>query len=232
MSPPGARTTRERLSIAGLRVPVRPGESGVGLGGLDLAVFEGEVLGVAGVSGNGQQQLADCLLGLLPPASGSVRLDGVEVGHAGMHVRRALGLRGVPADRFGAGLVGELTVAENFAMTGVRGGAFGKGLGFSRPTMLRRAAAAIERMNILGATPGGVTRLLSGGNAQKLLLSRELDGEGSVLLAHSPTRGLDVRACHAVHTTIRKRRRGRHGMSADQRGTSRKSWPCRRGSSS
>ena len=161
------------------------------------------MLGVAGVSGNGQQQLADCLLGLLPPASGSVQLDGIEVSHASMHARRSLGLRGIPADRFGSGLVEELSVAENFAMTGVRGGAFGRGPAFSRRTMFRRAAAAIDRMNIMGATPGSLTRLLSGGNAQKLLLARELDGDGSILLAHSPTRGLDVRACHAVHTLIR-----------------------------
>ena len=203
VNPPTADMTRERLRISGLTVPARPGESGVGLDGLDLTVFGGEVLGVAGVSGNGQQQLADCLLGLLPASSGSVRLDGVEIGHAGMHARRSLGLRGVPADRFGAGLVEELTVAENFGMTGVRDGAFGRGARFSRRTMGRKAAAAIESMNIMGAAPGSLTRLLSGGNAQKLLLARELDGDGSILLAHSPTRGLDVRACHAVHTLIR-----------------------------
>ena len=203
VAPPAADMTDERLRIAGLRVPARAGESGVGLGGLDLTVFGGEILGVAGVSGNGQQQLADSLLGLLAPDAGSISLDGADVTGEGMHGRRSRGLRGVPADRFGAGLVGELSVAENFAMTGVRDGLFGKGLGFSRKTMLRSAAAAIERMNILGAAPGFLTRLLSGGNAQKLLLSRELDGKGSVLLAHSPTRGLDVRACHAVHTMIR-----------------------------
>ena len=203
VKPPTADTARERLRISGLSVPARPGESGVGLSDLDLTVFGGEVLGVAGVSGNGQQQLADCLLGLLAPASGSLQLDGVEVGHAGMHARRSLGLRGIPADRFGAGLVEELSVAENFGMTGVRDGTFGRGPRFSRRTMVRRAAAAIDRMNIMGAAPGSLTRLLSGGNAQKLLLARELDGSGSILLAHSPTRGLDVRACHAVHTLIR-----------------------------
>ncbi len=201
--PPAAETTRERLCIAGLRVPARTGESGVGLGGLDLAVSGGEIVGVAGVSGNGQQQLADSLLGLRAPADGSIVLDGADVTHDGMHARRSRGLRGVPADRFGAGLVADLSVAENFAMTGVRDGRFGRGMGFSRGRMLGAASSAIERMNILGAMPRSVTRLLSGGNAQKLLLSRELDAGGSVLLAHSPTRGLDVRACHAVHTLIR-----------------------------
>ena len=201
--PPSGELTAEILNIKGLSAPTRSGESGVGLDSLDLSVRGGEILGVAGVSGNGQHQLADVLMGLREPSKGSVHIGGHDVTAADMFERRNLGLRAIPSDRYGAGLVADLPVAENFALTGVRKGDYGRGLTFSRGRMIKAAAEAIERLNILGATPNYLTRLLSGGNAQKLLLARELNGTASVLMAHSPSRGLDVRACHAVHTMIR-----------------------------
>jgi simple sugar transport system ATP-binding protein len=88
-------------------------------------------------------------------------------------------------------------------MTKTTGGHYGRGLLFSRTRMRKEAEQTIADYNIAGATPTRVARLLSGGNAQKLLLARELNQGLSVLIAHSPSRGLDVKACNAVHALIK-----------------------------
>lgn len=201
VDPPAVRPGAEMLGVSNLSV-ADPG-GGIGVEGLDLSIRRGEVLGLAGVGGNGQQQLADALMGLSAPQRGRIILDGADVTHRGVHTRRKLGLRAVPSNRYGAGLIADMSIAENFALTRVRTGRYGGFLGLSRAEMRIDAAAAIESHAIAGATPGGSTRLLSGGNAQKLLLARELDGHVAALVAHSPTRGLDVRACNAVHGLIK-----------------------------
>jgi simple sugar transport system ATP-binding protein len=117
--------------------------------------------------------------------------------------RRKLGLRAIPSDRFGSGLIADMPVFENFGMTKTTGGHYGRGLLFSRTRMRKEAEQAIADYNIAGATPTRVARLLSGGNAQKLLLARELNQGLSVLIAHSPSRGLDVKACNTVHALIK-----------------------------
>ncbi|WP_314410517.1 ABC transporter ATP-binding protein [Pseudomonas kuykendallii] len=178
-------------------------DGGVGIDGVSLRVRAGEVLGVAGVGGNGQQQLADALLGSLPIEAGNLSLDGAEVTHASIARRRDLGLRIIPSDRMASGLIGELSVADNLALTRVRGGHYRRRW-LNRARMRADALAAITRQAIAGATPELRTSLLSGGNAQKVLLARELDSGVRLLVAHSPTRGLDVKACAVVHQAIRE----------------------------
>lgn len=201
VDPPAAAPGVEMLRISNLSVAGPRG--GIGVEGLDLGIRRGEILGLAGVGGNGQQQLTDALMGLSAPQGGSIVLGGADVTHRDVHARRGLGLRVVPSDRYGAGLIADMSIAENFALTRVRTGGYGGFFSLSRAGMRTAAAEAIGRHAIAGATPGGSTRLLSGGNAQKLLLARELDGHVTVLVAHSPTRGLDVRACNVVHGLIK-----------------------------
>jgi len=190
------RLVVERLSVSCLN-------GGVGVNQVNLSVRSGEILGIAGVGGNGQQELMDCLTGLRACSEGIIRLNGRNVTFASVAIRRNGGLRAIPSDRFGSGLVGNMPVFENLGMTRTTSGHYGRGIFFSRARMRQEAEKALAEYGILGATPITPTRLLSGGNAQKLLLARELEEGASILVAHSPTRGLDVRACNAVHTTIR-----------------------------
>ena len=175
---------------------------GVGVDGIGFAVRGGEIYGIAGVGGNGQQELADALTGLRAPARGRMAIDGVELTGQDVRAFRRRGMRAVPADRFRTGLLAELAVYENHGVTGVPAGEYGSPALVRRGAMKAAAAASIDAYSIQGAAPGTLTRLLSGGNAQKLLLARELRGEASVLIAHSPTRGLDVSACRTVHDLL------------------------------
>jgi simple sugar transport system ATP-binding protein len=168
---------------------------------VSLVLHAGEIVGVAGVGGNGQQELADALVGLVAAEDGAIRLGEIDVAAAGVWARRRLGLRYVPSDRAGMALAGDLSVADNLALSGVRAGRYGRFV-LARTAMQRAAAAAIAAFAVAGATPGREARLLSGGNAQKLVLARELADGLTVLIAHSPTRGLDVAACAFVHAML------------------------------
>ena len=189
------------LEISGLQVSHPNG--GVGVKHVSLKVHQGDILGIAGVGGNGQQQLADYLMGLRPCEHGKVEFLGKDITEAPIAERRKNGLRAVPSDRFSSGLIADMSVAENLAMTSVTTGEFGRFLSVSRSKMRDTAEDTIKQHNILGASPIRLARLLSGGNAQKLLLARELSHDSKLLVAHSPTRGLDIKACHAVHSLIR-----------------------------
>ena len=201
--PPVARAARRpgavRLAVRGLAVRRANGSRSVD--GVSLSLRSGEIVGVAGVGGNGQQELADALVGLLPAEHGEIRLEGANVTGAGVWARRRLGLRYVPSDRSGLALVGDLSVTDNLALSGVRAGRYGR-FGLARGAMRCAAQATIGEFAIAGATPGREARLLSGGNAQKLVLARELAAGVAVLVAHSPTRGLDVAACAFVHAML------------------------------
>ena len=188
-----------RLRVEGLTAR-RAG--GIGVDGIGFSVRGGEIYGIAGVGGNGQQELADALTGLRAPAHGCIAIDGAELAGRAVTAFRRRGMRAIPADRFRTGLLAELAVYENYGVTGVPAGEFGNPALVRRGAMKTAAAGAIEAYTIHGAAPGTAARLLSGGNAQKLVLARELKGEASVLIAHSPTRGLDVSACRTVHDLL------------------------------
>lgn len=190
------------LSIKALSLPARA--HGQGLHALALELREAEVLGIAGVGGNGQEELVACLGGLQWPASGEIHLGGRDIVTATPHERRRAGLRVIPSDRFATGMIRELSIADNMALTRVSEGAFGGPLFLRRDRMRKRAEMMIEAFDIRGATPDRSAALLSGGNAQKVLLSRELDPGMKVLVAHSPSRGLDMKATHFVRTAIRQ----------------------------
>ena len=195
-----ARTLGEvRLRVEELSVR---GAGGIGVEDVGFAVRGGEIYGIAGVGGNGQQELADALTGLRPPARGRIAIDDDEIAGRDVPAFRRRGMRAVPADRFRTGLLAELAVYENHGVTGVPAGEYGNPALVRRGAMKAAAAGAIDAYNIQGAAPATLSRLLSGGNAQKLLLARELRGEASVLVAHSPTRGLDVSACRTVHDLL------------------------------
>ncbi len=192
-----------RLSIEDLEAAGAAGPRA--LSGVGLAVRGGEIYGVAGVGGNGQTELAELLIGVRKAQAGRIALDGNDVTFAHPGRRRRAGMGGIPADRYLLGLAADLTVSENHALSGLDAGKYG-GWWISEAAMDGDAARAIERFEIQGAAPRTRARLLSGGNAQKLVLARELSAGAEVLIAHSPTRGLDVRACAAIHDHLRRAR--------------------------
>ena len=190
------------LEVAGLRLAEAAG--GQPLTDLGFTLRAGEVLGIAGVGGNGQEELMACLGGLTRPEAGRIVLSGVDITRATPRQRRQAGLRVIPADRLSSGLVAGLSIADNLALTHVGEGAFGPALWLDRGKMRARAAALIAAFDIRGASPGRDVALLSGGNAQKVLLARELDDGLKLLIAHSPARGLDMKATGFVRDAIRR----------------------------
>jgi simple sugar transport system ATP-binding protein len=182
------------IEVSGLRLVDR---GHAVLDGVDLTVRAGEVLGIAGVAGNGQRELAEAVAGITKPTSGSVRIRGTEVAGRGAGAARRCGLAFVPEDRLGTGLVPGLSLTDNMLLTRPRS------FFVDRRAARQEMAAAIESFEI--KTPGteSLARVLSGGNAQKVLLAREIsrlgtEGGPQVIVVSSPTRGLDVAAAEFV----------------------------------
>lgn len=165
-------------------------------------VRAGEIFGIAGVGGNGQSELVDALIGLCPALAGAINMDGRDVTQTDTRLRRENGIRHIPADRFKSGITANLRAYENFGGTEIMSGRYGGWFRVDRAKMQRDTDAAIAKHKIMGCQAQTMSRLLSGGNAQKLLLARELGQGASVIIAHSPTRGLDVQACKAVHSSL------------------------------
>lgn len=166
---------------------------------ISLNVRAGEIVGVAGVSGNGQRDLAELVAGLQTPTSGTITVAGVRTANLGTRRVRAAGLAYVPEDRLGTGLAPSLSIVDNLVLTRERG------------FLVDRAAAQIEAeafiIQLEIKTPSALTptRKLSGGNSQKVLLAREIFSKGDnskVIVVCSPTRGLDVGAVETVHKLL------------------------------
>jgi general nucleoside transport system ATP-binding protein len=173
-----------------------------GLDAVDFKVCEGEILGIVGVSGNGQAVLGRVLSGLARPSAGRLTFQGNDISRLTPRDLIRLGLGRVPEDRHAEGAVGELAVWENAVLERLRDPAFSR-RGFVRRSAARtHAADLIARFDIRGATPETRTRLLSGGNMQKLILGRNLAAAPRFLLANQPTRGLDEGAIAAVHAEL------------------------------
>jgi simple sugar transport system ATP-binding protein len=168
--------------------------------GIDFTIRAGEILGVAGVAGNGQLQLAESLAGLTPPQSGRVLVNGVDTTGKGPRAARQAGLAYVPQDRLGTGLARGLSIADNLRLT--------RRLPFvlDNRRCEAEAADAIRNFNIKARGPHEKSGNLSGGNVQKVLLCRELGTDSSALVIASPTQGLDVAATEFVHGLIDQHR--------------------------
>ncbi|MEM6384275.1 MAG: ABC transporter ATP-binding protein [Pseudomonadota bacterium] len=181
------------------------------LDGLTLDVRAGEILGIVGVSGNGQAALGGLLSGLELPSAGTLHVRGddgalIDLGNLAPRERVRLGIGRVPEDRHAEGVVGDLSVWENAVLEQLRSRRFSS-LGFIRQASGRQHAQnLIDTYDIRGAGPATRTRLLSGGNMQKLILGRVLEARPRFLFANQPTRGLDEGAIAAVHGHLLKAR--------------------------
>jgi simple sugar transport system ATP-binding protein len=165
---------------------------------VELEVGVGEILGIAGVAGNGQHELAQVVAGLRLPTLGRLHLDGADVTGVGARAMTRLGVAHIPEDRMGEGLVGNLPLADNAVMKSYDRPPLAWGPFLRVHRVLRFAQTLLDRFNIRGARPDSATRLLSGGQLQRFLLAREMALEPRVIVAVHPTRGLDVAATQQV----------------------------------
>ena len=169
------------------------------LSNISFNVHEGEMVGIAGVAGNGQRELADTIAGLLSPTSGSISIGGAMTADRGPIAARELGLAYVPEDRLGMGLVPSMSILDNLLLTRDRR------IIVDRASVRPEATRLIEQFEIKANDADHIARKLSGGNAQKVLLARELSGGRAatkLLVVCSPTRGLDVGAIETVRRLL------------------------------
>ncbi len=188
------------LEVEDLRVP---GDRGLeAVKGLSLTVRRNEIVGIAGVAGNGQRELAYGLMGLTIPTAGSVKLVGEDVTAMPVLARIRRGIAYVPQSRLGMGLAPGLTTDENLALKSYRRPPMSKGPMLIPSAFREHAEDLIGKYDIRGVREGLPIRLLSGGNLQKALIAREVSQDHHVLIARSPTRGLDVGATDAVRKLL------------------------------
>ena len=193
----------ERVSTAG---PAGSGE----LEAVDLAVHSHEIVGIAGVAGNGQNVLADLASGVRSPSAGTVELLGRPLRRADPRAVIEAGVGRIPEDRHARGIIGEMAVWENLASEDLRRPPFVRVRFLIDDVAGRRhAARLVERYDVRCPGPDAETRLLSGGNVQRLILARGLSREPGFIVANQPSRGLDEGAIAYVHgRLLGARRRG------------------------
>ncbi|WOI12973.1 ABC transporter ATP-binding protein [Thalassospira lucentensis] len=195
--------------VIGLRdVTIDRGDARRSLHGVNLMAREGEILGIAGVSGNGQAALARLIAGLDRPDVGSVEIFGEKVTKFDAHQFAQNGIARIPEDRHHDGMVGSMTVAENIAIEDVRSRDYQKFGFLDFEAIRKRAEHAIVDYDVRCPGPDAPARLLSGGNIQKLILARVLEKSPKLILANQPSRGLDVGAQSEVHRRLLEAREG------------------------
>lgn len=185
-------------------VSTRPAADGQRLEDVTLRVAAGEIIGIAGVEGNGQRPLVEALAGLVPLTAGRITLDGAAVTALPLAERRRRGLRIIPFERNTEGLSLASPLWENWAARPLLEGA---ALSLIRPRALRRAAEeAFRRWDVRFGSADQPARSLSGGNAQKVILAREIDTAARLIILAQPTRGLDLGATAFVWQAMRQAR--------------------------
>mgnify|MGYP000294679316 FL=1 len=174
---------------------------GADLHGINLQVRSGEVVGIAGVSGNGQRELLYALSGEDTRApSQAIQLLQQDVGHLDAHERRQVGMHFVPEERLGRGAVPSLSLAQNMLLT--RSEAIAQSGWIDTNTLQAQAQRVIDRFNVKANGPQAAAQSLSGGNLQKFIVGREIDAKPKVLLVSQPTWGVDVGAAAQIRAEL------------------------------
>lgn len=178
-----------------------------GLQGVSLEIHSGEILGIAGVSGNGQRELAECITGLRPVTAGQICLEDQDITHLPPGVRTDRSLAYIPEERMRDGMIKEFSVAENMILREHHKPPFSRLGLLNLGEISRHCDRLIERFQV--KTPSRETRAksLSGGNIQKVVLARELSRQPRVIIAAQPTRGLDIGATEYVRKQLLDQRR-------------------------
>jgi len=204
LSPQPLKSGPIRLEMRGLQAM---GDRGTqALRGIDLQIHGGEILGLAGVSGNGQRELAECLAGVRKTTQGTILLDNVDITSMPIKKRVDSGLAYIPEERMRDGAIREFSVQENIFLHDHAAPRFTHGMFLDFTRMRSFAIELVNKFNV--KTPGLDTPIknLSGGNIQKLIMARELSRQPKVLIASQPTRGVDIGSTEYIHQRLLQQR--------------------------
>lgn len=169
---------------------------------VSMTVRSGEVVGVAGVQGNGQTELVEAITGLERIASGKIDFDGTDISHARVRDRHKMGMAHIPEDRHKSGMVDSFTIAENMVLNNYYAPEYSRGWAIDWPKVYETAARYCVEFDVRTPSvflPGGA---LSGGNQQKMVVARELERETKLVVASQPTRGVDVGSIEYIHERL------------------------------
>jgi simple sugar transport system ATP-binding protein len=178
----------------------------VGLKGLSFSVRRHEILGLAGVGGNGQSELAGAVVGLFRPARGKITILGQDISDARTKGVIDLNVARIPEDRQAQGLVPDFTVSENLICTHYSEPPLSRRTFLNFPVIGKLASGLIREYDIRPPQPSLLAKQMSGGNQQKVILARELHREPDLIVAVQPTRGLDVGATEYIYKELLKHR--------------------------
>jgi len=182
------------------------GDRGIeALDGVKLQVHSGEIIGLAGVAGNGQSELAEVITGLRA-CTGSITVNGKQLANRPVVEAIDAGVAHVPEDRTGTGSAPNLSLVDNLIMKSYRSAPIGSGWTIDEVTARHQAEALKDAYEVVAPSIDTEARLLSGGNLQRLILAREISSEPGVMVAVQPTRGLDVGAIETVHKLLLEQR--------------------------
>jgi general nucleoside transport system ATP-binding protein len=187
------------LDVQDLTVAGERGEQSVR--GVSFQVRAGEILGMAGVQGNGQTELCEAMMGLRP-STGSVRLDGTDISHATTRARLHAGIGYVPEDRSEDGLVGDFSVADNLILDVYDQPPYASGLALNLDAIRESAVKRVEEYDVRTTSTATLAGTLSGGNQQKVVVAREMSRDVKLMIVSQPTRGLDVGSIEFVHKRL------------------------------
>jgi simple sugar transport system ATP-binding protein len=162
-------------------------------------VRAGEIVGIAGVQGNGQTEMVEALTGLRSPARGSVSFLGEDITQASARRRHKLGMAHIPEDRQRSGVIAEFSVAENMVLDSYYDDRYSSGLALRWPDVYKASAEIVMDFDVRTSSIFELADHLSGGNQQKLVVARELSRDIKLLVASQPTRGVDVGSIEYIH---------------------------------
>lgn len=195
-------TTREEVVLKARDISVLNDKKLKAVEGLSFDLYAGEILGVAGVSGNGQKELMEALAGLRRLEGGQISINGKDCTNASVRQRIQMGEAFIPEDRYGFALVKTMTVTENASFKCYRNPSFCRHGVLHYKKLEEQAKRFIEDFHIKVGGTKSLVQSMSGGNAQKLILARETAEQPSVILASYPVRGLDIQATESIHKIL------------------------------
>jgi simple sugar transport system ATP-binding protein len=203
LSPQPMKAGPVRLKVRG--ISARSDRGPEALKGIDLDIRSGEILGIAGVSGNGQRELAECLAGLRKVSAGEIMIDGQDMTHASLKKRMEAAAY-IPEERMRDGAIKDFSVQDNLFLRDHSSPKFSFGIFLRTARMAAHARELVSDFNV--KTPGLDTPIknLSGGNIQKLIMARELSRDPKLLIAAQPTRGVDIGATEFIHQRLLEQR--------------------------
>lgn len=196
LAKPGATV----LDVRGLSVLDPDGRALVQ--GVSFEVRAGEIVGIAGVQGNGQTELVEALTGMRKTSAGVVTLDGVDITNTSPRGRHEMGIAHIPEDRLRQGLISGLTIRENLVLTRYHDEPFSNGMLMHWDEARRLAVDLVEKYDIRTPSAEMLASTLSGGNQQKVIVARELSRNLRLTIASQPTRGVDVGSIEYIHERI------------------------------